>query len=40
MELLSTEAKSYMEIAPPTKLEAIANTTHSRVGCEKTDLRS
>lgn len=40
MELLSIEAKSYMEIAPPTKLEAIANTTHSRVGCEKTDLRS
>lgn len=40
MELLVTEAKSYMEMAPLTKLEAIANTMHSRVGCEKTDLRS
>lgn len=40
MELLVTEAKSYMEMAPLTKLEVIANTMHSRVGCEKTDLRS
>lgn len=38
MELLFTEAKSYIEIASPTKLEVIANTMHSRVGCEKTDL--
>lgn len=33
-EFLVTEAKSYMEIAPLTELEVIANTMHSRVGCE------
>lgn len=27
MELLFTEAQSYMEIAPPTEREAIANTS-------------
>lgn len=27
MELLFTEAKSYMEIAPLTELEVLANTT-------------
>lgn len=35
MELLFTEAKSYMEIGLLTELEVIANTTH---GYEKTDL--
>lgn len=27
MELLFTEAKSQMEVAPPTELEVLANTT-------------